>query len=169
MTDRNIYKEMLLDLEVGRLEFDGRELAVYRDLNDPLFLVNDIGELLGYQIDHEYPRKMLENRCEVDEVVNTLEGLPGPFVTETGLYNIFSQEHGPLGRKWRRVVHDEIVKTRRQRGLDIIAKFDEWDHALDDLYFDEETGILMRSVTVAGGDVEQVPFKMEDLDTSTLY
>ncbi len=28
----------------------------------------------------------------------------------------------------------------------------------DSIYFDEETGQLMRSVTVAGGDVEQVPY-----------
>lgn len=152
-------KELLLGLEVGRLEFDGRTLPVYRDLNDPLFLIKDIVGLLGYPV---YYFDRLISRCELDEVVNTLNGLPGPFVTEVGLYNIFSQENGPLGRKWRRVVHDEIVKTRRQRGLDIIAKFDEWDDMLDTLYFDEETGILMQSVTVPGGDVEQVPFKMED-------
>ena len=48
---------------------------------------------------------------------------------------------------------------RRSRGLDIIAQFDEWDHVLDTLYFDEETGILMQSVTVQGGDVEQVIYE----------
>lgn len=156
-------KELLLDLEVGRLEFDGRELAVYRDLNDPLFLVNDIADLLGYPgTSGRSACHYVINKCELDEIVYNLEGVPGPFVTEVGLYNIFSQEHGPLGRKWRRVVHDEIVKTRKQRGMDIIAKFDEWDDMLDTLYFDEETGILMQSITVPGGDVEQVPFKMED-------
>lgn len=152
-------KRLLETLEVGRLEFDGRELVVYRDLNDPLFLVNDIADLLGYQGNGEYWIKTLIDKCEYDEVVNVLDGVVGPFVTETGLYNIFSQEHGPLGRKWRRVVHDEIVKTRRERGLDIIRKFDEWDEMLDTLYFDEETGILMQSVTLPGGDVDQVPYK----------
>lgn len=33
------------------------------------------------------------------------------------------------------------------------------DRILDTLYFDEETGKLMQSVTVQGGDVEQVPFE----------
>lgn len=157
MTDRNIYKEMLDELKVGTLEFDGRTLTVYRDLNDPLFLVKDVAELLGYYVNSSHIR-FLTDRCELDEVINSI-GVVGPFVTETGLYNIFSQEHGPLGRKWRRVVHDEIVKTRQERGLDIIEKFDEWDDMLDTLYFDEETGILMQSVTLPGGDVEQVPFK----------
>lgn len=152
-------KRLLEELEVGRLEFDGRELVVYRDLNDPLFLVNDVADLLGYPgTSGRSAWHYVINKCETDEIITSIDGVPGPFVTETGLYNIFSQEHGPLGRKWRRVVHDEIVKTRRQRGLDIIKKFDEWDEMLDTLYFDEETGNLMQSVTVAGGDVEQVPF-----------
>ena len=33
------------------------------------------------------------------------------------------------------------------------------DHILDTLFYDEETGILMRSITVQGGDVDQVPFE----------
>ena len=155
-------KRLLESLEVGRLEFDGRTLAVYRDLNDPLFLIPEVADLLGYQHRSGSGHYYITERCEYDEIVRDLDGVPGPFVTEVGLYNIFSQEKGPLGRKWRRVVHDEIVATRRQRGLDIIEKFDEWDDMLDTLYFDEETGILMQSVTVAGGDVEQVPFKYEE-------
>lgn len=151
---------LLKEKEVGRLEFDGRELAVYRDLNDPLFYVPEVANLLGYNSDSYWINHLID-KCEWDEVVTTLDGIPGPFVTETGLYNIFSQEHGPLGRKWRRVVYDEIVKTRKQRGMDIIEKFDEWDDMLDTLFFDEETDILMQSVTLPGGDVDQVPFKME--------
>ena len=38
---------------------------------------------------------------------------------------------------------------------------DRIDDILDTLYYDEETGILMQSVTVAGGDVDQVPFEEE--------
>lgn len=32
------------------------------------------------------------------------------------------------------------------------------DCLLDDIFYDESTGKVMRSVTVPGGDVEQVPF-----------
>jgi hypothetical protein len=48
--------------------------------------------------------------------------------------------------------------------MNVVQQFDEWDHALDDLYFDEETQMLMRSVTVQGGDVIQVPYRQEELD-----
>ena len=39
---------------------------------------------------------------------------------------------------------------------------DEIDHMLDNLFYDEETGTLMESVTVEGGDVIQVPFGEDD-------
>lgn len=154
-------KELLLGFEVGRIEFDGHSLPVYRDLNDPLFLASDVADLLDYRGGSRVYQSIV-NSCEVDEIVNVHEGLTGPFITEIGLYNVLSKDWGNIGRKWRRVVHDEIVRTRKQRGLNIMAKFDEWDHELDTLYIDEETGILMQSVTVAGGDVEQVPYKREE-------
>ena len=34
---------------------------------------------------------------------------------------------------------------------------------MDNIYFDEETGQLMQSVTVPGGDVIQIPYE-EDTD-----
>lgn len=36
---------------------------------------------------------------------------------------------------------------------------EEIDNLLDDIFYDEETGKTMISVTVAGGDVEQVPIE----------
>ena len=36
---------------------------------------------------------------------------------------------------------------------------DDIDHILDTLYWDEEKKIVMQSVTVQGGDVEQMPFE----------
>lgn len=38
-----------------------------------------------------------------------------------------------------------------------------YDIFMDNIYFDEETGKLMQSVTVQGGDVEQIPYE-EDSD-----
>ena len=39
------------------------------------------------------------------------------------------------------------------------ANFADIDPTADAIYFDEETGMLMRSVTIPGGDVEQVPYE----------
>ena len=85
------------------------------------------------------------------------------FVTENGLYNIMSQSRMDTARKWRRIIHDELINLRRSRGKNVVEQFDDWDHELDTLYFDEETGILMQSVTVQGGDVEQVPYEKGDI------
>ena len=81
------------------------------------------------------------------------------FVTETGLYNILSQSRKPTARKWRRVVHEELIRLRKAKDMNVIEQFEEWDHELDDLYYDEETDTLMQSVTVQGGDVDQIPFE----------
>lgn len=146
---------------VGTIKFDNKELNVYSSVNKPLFRASDVANMIGYSSGNTW--KMLE-MCEQDEKLNLPLVVSGQhrntsFVNENGLYNILSQSRKPIARKWRRVIHDEIIKLRKARGLDILQKFDEWDHALDDLYFDEETGILMRSVTVQGGDVEQVPYE----------
>lgn len=107
--------------------------------------------------------KMLE-MCEEDEKLNLPMVVAGQrrsvsFITETGLYNVLSQSRKPIARKWRRVIHDELVKMRKVKNFNILQQFDEWDHEADTLYIDEETGILMQSVTVQGGDVIQVPYR----------
>lgn len=146
---------------VGTIKFDNKLLDVYRTLNNPLFRASDIANMIQYSEGNTW--KLLE-MCEEDEKLNLPTVVAGQrrnvsFVTETGLYNILAQSRKPTARKWRRVVHEELVKLRKARGMDILQQFDEWERLAEDLYFDEETGILMRSVTVQGGDVEQVPYE----------
>ena len=147
---------------VGEMQFDNRILNVYSSVNEPIFKVSEIDSLLNGRY-HNQSRDLIY-LCEEDEKLNLPMIVAGQrrsveFVTESGLYSILSQSRAPIARKWRRIIHDEIIHLRRQRGLDIIAQFDMWDEALDALYFDEETGILMQSVTVQGGDVEQRPYE----------
>ena len=146
---------------VGTIKFDNKLLDVYRTLNNPLFRATDVANMIQYSEGNTW--KLLE-LCEEDEKLNLPTVVAGQtrtvsFVTETGLYNILAQSRKPTARKWRRVVHEELVKLRKARGMDILQQFDEWERLAEDLYFDEETGILMRSVTVQGGDVEQVPYE----------
>lgn len=146
---------------VGTIKFDNKYLNVYSSVNEPLFKAADVANIIGYSEGNTW--KMLEV-CEEDEKLNLPMVVAGQkrtvsFITELGLYNVLSQSRKPIARKWRRIIHNEIVNMRKQRGLDIMAQFDEWDHELDTLYIDPETGILMQSVTVQGGDVEQIPYK----------
>lgn len=146
---------------VGTIKFDNKYLNVYSSVNEPLFRATDVANIIGYSEGNTW--KMLEV-CEEDEKLNLPMVVAGQkrtvsFITELGLYNVLAQSRKPIARKWRRIIHNEIIRLRKERGLTIMAQFDEWDHELDTLYIDPETGILMQSVTVQGGDVEQIPYK----------
>lgn len=146
----------------GEIRFQNTIIPVYGDLDAPLFKAADIADLVEYGGGNVWN---LTHLCEEDErmVLPLMVGgqrRQVTFVTETGLYNILSQSRKPLARAWRRVVHEELIALRRSQGKNVSEKFDEWDHLADNIYFDEERGCLMRSVTVQGGDVEQVPYEL---------
>ena len=146
---------------VGSIQFKNRALPVYGDLDEPLFKATDVADLLEYGSNNVWN---LTSICEEDERI-VLPAVVGgqhrkvTFITETGLYNVLAQSRKPIARAWRRVVHEELIALRRSRGKNVSEQFEDWDHQADTIYFDEETGMLMRSVTVPGGDVEQVPYK----------
>ena len=149
---------------VGTISFDSRLLDVYSSLDEPIFKALDVANMIEYSDGNAW--KMLE-MCEDDEKLNLPIVVGGQrrnvsFVTETGLYNILSQSRKPIARKWRRIIHDELIKLRKARNFDILQQFEEWDHELDTLFIDPDTGILMQSVTVQGGDVIQVPYIKEN-------
>ena len=146
---------------VGTIKFDNKLLDVYSSLDEPIFRAIDIAAMIDYSEGNSW--KMLE-MCEQDEKLNLPMVVAGQkrtvsFVTETGLYNILSQSRKPIARKWRRVIHDELIRLRKSRGKNVVEQFKDWDHEADTLYFDEETGMLMQSITIQGGDVIQVPYE----------
>lgn len=144
---------------VGKIVFMDRSLSVYGSLEKPLFRALDIAALIDYSDGNVW--RMLD-MCEEDEKLNLPLVVAGQrrtvsFVTETGLYNVFSQSRKPVARAWRRIIHEELINLRKSRGKNIAEQFEDWDQQADAIYFDEHTGMLMQSVTVPGGDVEQVP------------
>lgn len=146
---------------VGTIKFDNRLLPVHWSLDDPIFRATDVANMIDYSDGNSW--KMLQ-MCEEDEKLNLPMVVAGQvrtvaFVTETGLYNILAQSRKPIARKWRRVIHNELIRMRKEKGMDVVQQFDEWDHLLDDIYWDEDRRMLMRSVIMPGGDVEQVPYK----------
>lgn len=145
---------------VGELSFDGEKLNVYSSTEVPLFRVTDIAEMIGYSTGNAW--SLLE-LCEAHEKLNLSVVVSGQkrktsFVTETGLYNILAQSRMPLARKWRTIILNELVALRMSRRKSVTEQFEDWDRISDTLYIDPETGIMMQSVTVAGGDVEQIPY-----------
>ena len=148
---------------VGQIKFDGYILDVYNDLDVPFFRAAEVAKLIDYSAGKT--SQMLE-LIEQDEHLLTVLQVAGQrrqvrMLSEIGLYNILSQSRKPIARKWRRIIHSNLVMMRRNNRLTIDEQFEEWNAMLDDLYIDPETGILMQSVTVRGGDVEQIPYKEE--------
>lgn len=148
-------------IKVGTITFGKRYLDVYSSLDEPLFRASDVAYMIDYSRGNVW--KLLE-MCEADEKLNLPMVVAGQrrsvsFVTETGLYNILAQSRKPIARGWRRIVHEELIRLRKSREKDIVEQFKDWNHALDDIYFDEKTGMMMQSVMVAGGDVEQVTYE----------
>ena len=88
-------------------------------------------------------------------------------VNEIGIYEALFASRKLEARKFRMWTASVMQKLRKNVGLegyevmrmtepDIQEKVD-W--ILDSLYWDEEKKCVMQSVTVRGGDVEQIPFE----------
>lgn len=88
-------------------------------------------------------------------------------VNELGIYEALFASRRLEARKFRRWSATVLQKLRNQVGLEQYEVMritdadiqEDIDHILDTLFYDEETGKLMQSITVAGGDVEQVVFE----------
>ena len=88
-------------------------------------------------------------------------------VNEIGIYEALYSSRKLEARKFRRWSATVMQKLRKHVGLEGYEVMrmtedsvqEEIDHFLDDIFYDEETGMLMQSVTVAGGDVIQEPFE----------
>ena len=88
-------------------------------------------------------------------------------VNELGIYEALFASRRLEARKFRMWAGTVMKKLRSNVGLEGYEVMrmtepeiqDEIDHILDTLYWDDATGKLMQSVTVQGGDVEQVEFE----------
>ena len=88
-------------------------------------------------------------------------------VNELGIYDaLFSSRklEAKKFRAWAIVVMQKLRKSAGLQGYEALRMTDKniqdsIDDILDTLYWDEEKQCVMQSVTVQGGDVEQVPFE----------
>lgn len=87
-------------------------------------------------------------------------------VNEIGIYEALFASRKLEARKFRKWSATVLQKLRTQVGLQGYEVMrmtetsiqEDIDHILDTLFYDEETGRVMQSITVQGGDVEQVPY-----------
>lgn len=159
--------------DIRFVEKDGEWWAILKDICDALNLrTNDVAQRLD-------PATMLEKIrvSEADTVLNgiTFSSRPNGVrrthdmlaVNEIGIYEALFASRRLEARKFRRWTASVMQKLRRRVGLQGYEVMrmtepdiqDEIDHILDTLFWDDEKKCVMQSITVQGGDVEQVPFE----------
>lgn len=169
----NIRTETWCGYEIRFVEIDGEWHAILKDICDALGLrTAKTAERLHADMiqrvlietsevpskDIGYKRKQGENKSRWMLVVN-----------EAGIYEALFASRKLEARKFRIWTSTVLQKLRKSIGLEGYEVMrmtesdiqEEIDHILEALFWDEERKMLMRSVTVQGGDVEQVPFDGE--------
>lgn len=158
--------------DIRFVEVDGEWWAILKDICDALNLrTNDVSQRLD-------PVEMLEKVRieEADPVLNGVTFKTRPngvrkthdmlIVNEVGIYEALFASRRLEARKFRRWSANVMKKLRSSVGLEqyeVMKMTDpdiqeQIDWFLDSLYWDEEKQMVMQSVTVQGGDVDQIPF-----------
>ena len=149
--------------EIRFIEKDGEWWAILKDICDALDLRTakvserlDPEMLIRVPVPVEVPSKDVDSQTYWMLAIN-----------ELGIYEALFASRRLEARKFRRWSATVMKKLRSQVGLEgyeVMRMTDpeiqeDINHILDTLYWDEETGKLMQSITVQGGDVDQVPFE----------
>ena len=100
----------------------GKQLRIYGDFENPLFLAKDVAEW----IEHSNVTKMLNGIDKTEKIVikipsnNLLVGLQSnteyTFLTEEGLYEVLMQSRKPIAKEFKKKVK-EILKDVRKYGM----------------------------------------------------
>ena len=153
--------------DIRFVEVNGEWYAILKDICDALDLRTD---KVASRLDPDMLERVRVDVCdhlsrEVRSRARKTQDMLA--VNEIGIYEALFASRRLEARKFRRWSATVLQKLRNQVGLEqyeVMRMTDadiqeDIDHILDTLFYDEETGKLMQSVTVAGGDVEQVVFE----------
>lgn len=137
------------------------------DVNGEWYAVlKDVCDALDLRVDGVTPRLAKDMLTEIK--VNSFKMIA---VNEVGVYELLFASRKPEAvqlRRWTATVLKRLRTHVGIQGYEVMRMTekeiqDDIDHFLDTIFYDEETGKLMMSVTVAGGDVDQIEFEDQDL------
>ena len=159
--------ETWCEYDIRFVEIDGEWYAILKDICDALDLRTD-------SVSQRLDPSMVE-RVRVNVSDHNSTGVSSRArktqdmlaVNEIGIYEALFASRRLEARKFRRWSAEVMKKLRSKVGLagyEVMKMTepdtqDKIDWILDSLYYDEETGLVMQSVTVPGGDVDQIPFE----------
>lgn len=137
------------------------------DINGEWYaILKDVCDALDLRVDGVTPR--LANDMLTEIKVNSFKMIA---VNEVGVYELLFASRKPEAvqlRRWTATVLKRLRTHIGIQGYEVMRMTekeiqDDIDHFLDTIFYDEESGKLMMSVTVAGGDVDQIEFEDQDL------
>lgn len=149
--------------DIRFVEVNGEWWAILKDICDALKLqVGKVSQRLEPDMMARVPVEVEVPSKHVDSQTFWMLA-----INEEGIYEALYASRRLEARKFRRWSASVMKKLRAKVGLEQyeVMKMtdpeiqDNIDNILDTLFWDEETGRLMQSVTVQGGDVEQIPFE----------
>ena len=123
------------------------------------------GSILDIASAIDMPQSHIFNCINDNDVIRMSDDNMG--ICEAGLYQYLMNCHSSIANKFKGWSADILTKLRGISGLkpyEFMRMLDDdtqgnIDNILDTIYWDEEKKCLMRSATVMGGDVEQVPLE----------
>ena len=149
--------------DIRFVEVDGEWWAILKDICDALKL--QVGKV-SQRLDPDMLQRV-EVKVEVPSKHVDSQTFWMLAVNEIGIYEALYSSRKLEARKFRRWSAEVMKKLRKNAGLEgyqvmeMTSKEvqDKIDDILDTLFVDPNTGMLMQSITVQGGDVEQIPFE----------
>lgn len=172
----NIKVENWCGYDIRFVELNGEWWAILKDICDALDLKTwkiaqrlDPSMLEKVRVDVcDLPSKYIRSDSSSNVVSSRARKTQDMLaVNEIGIYEALFASRRLEARKFRYWTATVMQKLRTRVGLEQYEVMrmtepeiqNEIDDILDTLYWDEEKKCVMQSVTVQGGDVEQVPFE----------
>ena len=164
----NMRTENWCGYDIRFVEIKGEWWAILKDICDALGLrTKDVSQRLHPDMLERVAVKVSEDGSNDLRSRGENETRWMLAVNELGIYEALFASRRLEARKFRMWAGTVMKKLRSNVGLEGYEVMrmteseiqDKIDHILDTLYWDENTGKLMQSVTVQGGDVEQVEFE----------
>ena len=149
--------------DIRFVEINGEWYAILKDICDALGLKTaKVAQRLDPSMLERVAMKVEVPSKHVDSQIFHMLA-----VNEIGIYEALFASRRLEARKFRMWAATVMQKLRKNVGLKQYEVMrmtepdvqEQIDWILDSLYWDEDKKCVMQSVTVAGGDVEQIPFE----------
>lgn len=162
------------DMEMRIEKWAGHNIR-FVDINGEWYAVlKDVCDALDLRVDSVMPRLAKDMLTEVKVTKDSISGTKSfkmVAVNEVGVYELLFASRKPEAVQLRRWTTTVLKRLRTHIGIpgyEVMRMTekevqDDIDRFLDTIFYDEDTGKLMMSVTVAGGDVDQIEFEDQGL------